>query len=49
MPLVNCKIELSLMSNANYALTTNPNKDNVLVITLSTKDCKIDKIIEWRI
>ena len=41
MPLINCKIELSLMSNANYALTTNPNKDNnAHNATFKIKDAK---------
>ena len=42
MPLINCKVELSLMWNANCILTTNPNNNNnVDGVTFKIKDAKL--------
>ena len=41
MPLINCKVELSLMWNANCIWTTTPNNNNVDGASFKIKDAKL--------
>ena len=58
MPLINCKVYLELNWIEDCILSSAGNSANfettyaklhVPIVTLSTKDCKFDRTIKWRI